>query len=291
LPSIEDFVQELSNGAKEVTVPKAKVTELSPGWYVSKYNFPHKGSRGSLRNGRLHAHDMGEHYSVHLDRVDPRDHSIGHLIEDAPFMLFLWDEFRDASKSIGEARQEGADPGDAKWVPHVMVGLVLLLVGMFIVLNSSLALEIVYRASALGLLLVGGVMAARGLGVGTGRKVGRADLLAGLAAMVLSFAIFLVPGIAFWLLLLVMAVWTMGSGIFLIFGRGDKLQFNTGSIAPLIIGLVSLALAATILVNPLSGLKVVVSLAGLLVVFIGASQLAIGIIHGRFLKVALGIRR
>ncbi|MCJ7517632.1 MAG: hypothetical protein MUO18_06695, partial [Methanomassiliicoccales archaeon] len=73
MPSIEDFVQDLSQDKNEVSVPKDKVTELSPGWYVSKYNLPHKGSKGSWRNGLMHAHDMGDHYSVHLDRVDPKE--------------------------------------------------------------------------------------------------------------------------------------------------------------------------------------------------------------------------
>ena len=94
MPSIEDFVQDLSKDKKEIIVPKDKVTELSPGWYVSKYNLPHKGSKKSWRNGRLHAFDMGDHYAVHLDRIDPKDHSIAHMIEDAPFMLFIWEEFR-----------------------------------------------------------------------------------------------------------------------------------------------------------------------------------------------------
>ena len=282
MPSIEDFAQDLFKDAKEIFVPKEKVTELSPGWYVSKYNFPHKGALKSWRNGRFHAFDMGDHYAVHLDRIDPRDHGIGHLIEDAPFVLFLWDEFRDASKSIGEAKREDLDPQDIRWVPHIIIGIVLLLVGTFIVLNNSLALEIVYRAMALGLLAIGSVLFVKGLITRVGRT-GRANIIAGLAAMIMSVAIFFVPGIAFWLLLLVLATWTLGSGIFLVFGRGDKLLFNSGSIAPLVIGMSSLALATTIFLNPVSGLTAVMLLAGFLMAFIGASQFVVGAIHGRFL--------
>jgi uncharacterized membrane protein HdeD (DUF308 family) len=103
--------------------------------------------------------------------------------------------------------------------------------------------------------------------------------------MAVSVAIFVEPGIAFWLLLLVMAIWTMGSGVFLVFGRGDKLQFNSGSIAPIVIGVLSLVLAITIFINPVTGLTAVMTLAGLLVIFIGASQLVVGVIHGRFLAI------
>lgn len=281
MPSIEDFVQDLYKDAKQVSVSKDLVTNLSSGWYVSKYNFPHKGSKKSWRNGRLHAFDMGDHYDVHLDRVDPMDHGIGHLIEDAPFMLFLWDEFRDASTSIKEARLVGRS-GNVKWFPHVIIGIAMLLVGSFIVLNSSLALDFIYRAITGGLLIMGIALMLGGMGFKHGGKIVTPNVIAGVAAVILSVTTFILPGIAFWLLLLVMAVWTLGSGLFLIFGRGDKLQFSTGSLAPTIIGLLSLVLSITILLNPVSGLKDVITLSGLLIAFIGSTQLAVGVVHGNY---------
>jgi uncharacterized membrane protein HdeD (DUF308 family) len=282
LPSIEDFVQDLFKDVKEVMVPKDKVTELSPGWYVSKYNLPHKGSKKSWRNGRLHAFDMGDHYSVHLDRVDPKDHGIGHLIQDAPFMLFMWVEFRDASRSIHEVKGKDHGSEDRRWVPGFVIGIALLLVGIFIALNSALTLTFIYTAAAGAMLILGLAMIWKGL-VNKHHKITLINMLAGSAAIVMSVVIYFLPGIAFWMLLLVMSIWTLGSGLFLVFGRGDKLLFDPGSIGPIIIGIFSLAISILIFIKPVSGLEVVVTLGGILIAFIGLSQIVVGVIYGKHL--------
>ena len=282
MASIEDFVQDLSEDVREVMVPKDKVTEISPGWYVSRFNLPHKGSKKSWRNGRLHAFDMGDHYSVHMDRVDPKDHGIGHLIEDAPFLLFLWVEFRDASRSMREVKGEDRSSDDRTWIPNILLGIALLLGGTFIALNSALALTFIYAAAAGALLILGVTVIGKGL---FDKRQGRAliNILGGSAAVIVSVVIYLLPGITFWILLLAMAIWTLGSGLFLIFGRGDKLLFNAGSIAPIIIGLFSLALSIVIFMNPSAGLNVVITLGGVLIAFIGGTQIVVGLLNGKYL--------
>ncbi len=278
MPSIEDFVQDLSKDKNEVSVPKDKVTELSPGWYVSKYNLPHKGSKGSWRNGLMHAHDMGDHYSVHLDRVDPKEHSIGHMIEDAPLMLFLWTGFRDASKSMKEEKFESREMPSSRWMPHVIIGLALLLIGIIIATNNALALNLIYFAAASALLVLGAVFIWKGLGLKQ-KKMIWISILIGAIAMIMAVVIYYYPSIASWVLLLALAAWTLGSGLFLIFGRGDKLLFDTGSIAPIIMGIASLVLAIILVFNPDSGLDVVITLAGLMIAFMGLMQIAAGVIH------------
>ena len=278
MPSIEDFVQDLSKDKNEVSVPKDKVTELSPGWYVSKYNLPHKGSKGSWRNGLLHAHDMGDHYSVHLDRVDPKEHGIGHMIQDAPLMLFLWTGFRDASKSMNEEKVESREVPSSKWMPHVAIGLALLLIGIIIAADNALALNLIYFAAASALLVLGAAFIWKGLGIKQ-KKMVWISILIGVIAIILAVVIYYYPSIASWVLLLALAVWTLGSGLFLIFGRGDKLLFDTGSIAPIIMGVVSLMLAITLVFYPASGLNVVITLAGLVIAFMGLMQIAAGVIH------------
>lgn len=43
-----------------------------------------QGARRQYRHGRLHIRDYDTHYTVHMDRVDPRVSPIGHLLADAP---------------------------------------------------------------------------------------------------------------------------------------------------------------------------------------------------------------
>lgn len=43
-----------------------------------------QGARRQYRHGRLHIRDYDTHYTVHMDRVDPRASPIGHLLADAP---------------------------------------------------------------------------------------------------------------------------------------------------------------------------------------------------------------
>lgn len=46
--------------------------------------------RGALRQyryGNLHIRDYDSHYTVHMDKVDPRRNPIGHLLVDAPEYL------------------------------------------------------------------------------------------------------------------------------------------------------------------------------------------------------------
>jgi uncharacterized membrane protein HdeD (DUF308 family) len=286
MASIEDFVQDLYKDKKEVFVPKEKVTELSPGWYVSKYNLPHQGSKGSLRNGKMHAHDMGDHYSVHLDRVDPKEHGVGHLVEDAPLMLFLWTGFRDAPMAIKkEYTQEVAS--DKGWLPQAFIGLALLIIGCIIATDTILALSLVLFATIAALFVFGAIFIWKGVSYRRGRRVW-VNVLIGVIAIALAVVIYYYPSAAFKLLLLILAFWLLASAVFLIFGRGDKLLFDSGSIAPMIMGIISLGLALLLIIDPKAGISLVFTLAGLVIAFIGLMQLISGLIIRRARKGAKG---
>jgi uncharacterized membrane protein HdeD (DUF308 family) len=221
---------------------------------------------------------MGDHYSVHLDRVDPKEHGIGHMIQDAPLMLFLWTGFRDASKSMNEEKVESREVPSSKWMPHVAIGLALLLIGIIIAADNALALNLIYFAAASALLVLGAVFIWKGLGIKQ-KKMVWISILIGVITTIMAVVIFYYPSIASWVLLLALAVWTLGSGLFLIFGRGDKLLFDTGSITPIVMGIVSLMLAIILVFYPASGLNVVITLAGLMIAFMGLMQIAAGVIH------------
>lgn len=46
-----------------------------------------KGCQKQYRYGNLHIREYESHYSVHLDKVDPRVDPLGHLMADAPNYL------------------------------------------------------------------------------------------------------------------------------------------------------------------------------------------------------------
>jgi hypothetical protein len=43
-----------------------------------------RGAKKQYRYGNLHIREYDSHYTVHMDRVDPRKDPLGHLLADAP---------------------------------------------------------------------------------------------------------------------------------------------------------------------------------------------------------------
>ena len=84
---IEDFCNNLFPESGEIKIPKNLITEHLVGWTQALLYLPKQGSLASYRKGRLHAHDMGDCYHVHVDKVDPSKDPLGHLIEDAPQVI------------------------------------------------------------------------------------------------------------------------------------------------------------------------------------------------------------
>jgi hypothetical protein len=81
---LDDCLRSLRPGGGETLVPKALLDEPLEGWVLSQMYMPREGSLRSYRKGRWHAHDMGDHYLVHMDLFDPRRHPLRHLAVDAP---------------------------------------------------------------------------------------------------------------------------------------------------------------------------------------------------------------
>jgi len=69
-------------GQGKICIPKS-VVELTPNWKQS-IGLHEEGSVAQYRYGTYHAHDHGDSYCVHIDKVDPDKDPIGHLREDAP---------------------------------------------------------------------------------------------------------------------------------------------------------------------------------------------------------------
>ena len=72
---------EFIDGDGNIIVPKSvrPIIDLSETAIGSK-----KGAKKQYRYGNLHIREYEEHYSVHMDRVDPMQNPLGHLLVDAP---------------------------------------------------------------------------------------------------------------------------------------------------------------------------------------------------------------
>ncbi len=72
---------EFVDGDGNIVVPRAvrPIIDINETALGSK-----KGARRQFRYGNLHIRDYDSHYTVHMDKVDPRKNPLGHLLIDAP---------------------------------------------------------------------------------------------------------------------------------------------------------------------------------------------------------------
>ena len=75
---------EFIDGEGNIIVPKAvrPIVDLKETVFGSK-----NGARKQYRYGNLHIREYDNHYTVHMDRVDPLKNPLGHLLVDAPEYL------------------------------------------------------------------------------------------------------------------------------------------------------------------------------------------------------------
>jgi hypothetical protein len=75
---------EFIDGEGNIIVPKAvrPIVDLKETAFGSK-----NGARKQYRYGNLHIREYDNHYTVHMDRVDPLKNPLGHVLVDAPEYL------------------------------------------------------------------------------------------------------------------------------------------------------------------------------------------------------------
>jgi uncharacterized membrane protein HdeD (DUF308 family) len=274
MPSIEDFTGPLFQGVREVMIPKDKVTSLSTGWYSSKYNIPHKGSKGAWRFGRLHAHDMGDHWAVHLDRIDPQTHSMGHLIADAPLLLFIWSGFlaamvmakQELDESLGMELTDESLQRDRYW-PRLVGGFVMTFVGTIIIFDPDL--EILTFVLLIPIVIVtAGVMVIFN-GFKDKDDLGWRWPISGALLVSVGTIGLLIDEIILIILLLFLIFWTISSGVYsLVIGKDHPIsrRDRAGLIST---GALSLGLGLFLLFDIDDALDMLLRLVGVLVVFVG----------------------
>ena len=281
MPSIEDFTAPLWSGTRQVFIPKEKVTEMSAGWYQSKYNLPHKGSVGAWRNGRLHAHDMGDHWAVHLDRVDPQKHSMGHLIADAPLLLFIWSGFLSSMLMAKENLEStlGMIPGSNYCLTRMdklrlIGGLALVFVGTWVIIDPDLELVTFLILIPLMIIILGSLLIFDGLEGKTGER--GMKVAGGLGLVCFGVIGILESALVLVLLLLFLLFWTMASGVYFLFMREEKMDKLIDRVAPVVLGALSFGLGVFMLLDIDSAVYMLLQVIGLLGIVVGSMQVLYG---------------
>ena len=70
----------------EIKVPRS-VREFMPSWVEPTLLGDLRSAANQYRYGNLHIREYADHYTVHVDKADPRRDPIGHLVHDAPEIL------------------------------------------------------------------------------------------------------------------------------------------------------------------------------------------------------------
>jgi uncharacterized membrane protein HdeD (DUF308 family) len=281
---LEDFLAPLQRGVWEVIVPKVSVSEpLGPTWERSRINIPSPGTISSYRKGQFHAHETRTEWRVHLDRFDPKQHPLLHLIDDAPLLLMIGDTFNTL---ISGARKKAGDEeqilkGQMRaWRDQVLAGLFCLFIGLFVVRVPWLSFQgITLLVIPLAILGLGALTIWKSVSIRPFRILEQGLLYRGMAITGIGIiASYL--SVEVWVagLLGVFGIWMLASAFVLLArARKGRAAIPEGFVSRVIIACLSLALVALILIDPLGVVVLMMVIVGLLAIVLGIALLVNGI--------------
>jgi uncharacterized membrane protein HdeD (DUF308 family) len=284
VPALDDFLEPLFRGVKEVIVPKPQVTDqLDQEWKQSKINLPSPNMLSSYRKGRLHVHEYEEDYRVHMDRYDPEKHAILHLVDDAPLLLMVWGtvsalstEARSAARGNKERRFSELK---IAFRTRMILGALVIIIGLLLVLFPTYSAEALFSI-VLPLIFVGlGAFTIYG-GIGMRRERGASAIKIGTGAVILFL------GVWIWfswesaatVTLIIVAVWFLGSALLSLSSalKGRRLS-SAGFWPKLVMGCLSLALGIATFVAPKGVLSLLMIMLGVIAILAGILLLLDGL--------------
>jgi uncharacterized membrane protein HdeD (DUF308 family) len=275
---LDDFLAPLHQGVWEVVVPKESVTEpLDPEWEKSSVNVPSPGTIASYRKGQYHVHETRDEWRVHLDRYDPKDHPLLHLVDDAPLLLMIGGTVVALAQDTRKGKIRDTDTileeQKRSWQLQALIGVALLLVGAYIITNPiSFYHGLIHLAIPLLIIVLGIMLVSRGATFRPLKLISKYYLVLGILVVLIGIVSFYLP-IAVWstVILGIVTLWGFGSAYMALrrvsHGRAAVPE---GYLKWLLIGVFSLLLAVLILVMPYHTVA-------LLTIIIGALALLLGI--------------
>jgi uncharacterized membrane protein HdeD (DUF308 family) len=284
MTKLDEFLGPLNNGVWEVVVPKESVTEpLDAGWVKSPINVPTPGTIASYRKGQYHVHEQQTEWHVHLDNHDPKLHPYLHLVDDAPLLLMIGDTvvtlIAGTRKKTGNEKEILEDQ-KRSWKEQVLVGVLLMLVGVFIASNPLLAFE--------GIMLLLVPLAIVGLGIITSwngiasrpiRVLPGGLLYRGIGIIIAGIIAFYLP-LALWVVVIlgILALWMFASAIILLArARKGRSAIPEGFTSRVLIAILSLLFGVFILLDPKSMIQVLLVIVGVIAFLLGLMLLVNGV--------------
>jgi len=282
---LDDFLAPLHRGVWEVVVPKESVTEpLDPAWERSSVNVPSPGTIASYRKGQYHVHETADEWRVHLDRYDPKDHPLLHLVDDAPLLLMIGGTVvalaQDTRK--GKIRDTDAILEEQKrsWQLQVLIGATLLIVGSYIIANPlSFYQGLIHLALPLLLIALGIMLVTRGATFRPPALISGYYLVLGILVVIIGIVSFYLP-IAVWstVILGIVTLWGFGSAYMALrrvaHGRAAVPE---GFVKWLFIGVFSLLLAVSILLLPNPTVALIMIVVGVIALLLGITLMVNGV--------------
>jgi len=281
---LDEFLHPLHEGVWEVIVPKDSVTEpLDPGWVKSRINVPSPGTLESYRKGQYHCHEQQTEWHVHLDNYDPKIHPILHLIDDAPLLLMIGDTvttiIAGTRKKTGKEKEILKDQ-ERSWKEQVLVGVLLMLGGIFIFANPS----IMFRATVhllVPLLIIGlGIVNVwQGVAFNPKRILPGGLFYRGIAIVIAGIITFSLP-LELWIgvVIGILGLWMFASAIYLLVRAGKgRAAIPEGFASRIAIAILSLVLVFMILEDPWGLLQLIVMTVGVIAILLGLMLLVNGI--------------
>jgi uncharacterized membrane protein HdeD (DUF308 family) len=222
-------------------------------------------------------HETRDEWRVHLDRYDPKDHPLLHLVDDAPLLLMIGGTVvalaQDTRKGKVRDTNTILEEQNRSWQLQVLIGVALLLVGVYIIANPlSFYQGLIHLAIPLLIIALGIMLVTRGATFRPPALISGYYLVLGILVVTIGIISFYLP-ISVWstVILGIVTLWGFGSAYMALrrvaHGRGAVPE---GFFKWLLIGIFSLLLAVLILVMPYHTVA-------LLTIIIGALGLLLGI--------------
>jgi hypothetical protein len=274
---LDDFLEPLSKGIWEVVIPKDTVTEPpDTGWRKSAINVPSPGTIASYRKGRFHVHETKTEWRVHLDRYDPGKNPLMHLVDDAPLLLMISDTFM--TLVMDTRRTEIKKTADILktqrfiWQEQVIIGLVLGLVGLFIINNPMNFFRSLFeQILPLVMICLAVILLVRPFRTRLPAQYRAVDLSRGIGIFCAGIFAWSLP-LALWVvtILVILAVWMIASAAILLkrVAKGRH-AVPEGFYSRMAIGVISLLLAVLLFVSPAGTLKFLVEILGAVTLLLG----------------------
>jgi uncharacterized membrane protein HdeD (DUF308 family) len=282
--TLDDFLGPLNDGVWEVIVPKESVTEpLDAGWVKSPINVPTPGTIASYRKGQYHVHEQQTEWHVHLDNHDPKVHPYLHLVDDAPLLLMIGDTvvtlIAGTRKKTGDEKEILEDQ-KRSWKEQVLVGILLMVVGVFISLNPQLAFEgIMLLLLPLVIVGLGIITAWQGIASSPIRVLSGGLLYRGIGIIIAGLIAFYLP-LGLWMVVIlgILALWMFASAIILLArARKGRAAIPEGFTSRVLIAILSLMFGVLILMDPKSMIQVLLVIVGVIAFLLGLMVMVNGI--------------